>query len=190
MQVHAVRQIEEGEELTLSYILGGPSDERQEHLREYFDFSCACELCSLTGTEKRDSDARLRKAQELDEKIGDPKRVRLMPELALRDAHALRLIYRDEEIHDLRLPRLYYDAFQICGMHSDVARMTVFARRARETREICEGSGSEEVKRLGELEEKPRGFENFGVTRKWKSGEKDVPRGLGEEEFEGWLWRL
>ena len=113
-----------------------------------------------------------------------------MPELALRDAHSLRLIYRDEEIHDLRLPRLYYDAFQICGMHSDVARMRFFARRARETRSICEGEASEEVKRLRDLEEKPQLFENFGCTKKWKSGEKDLPRDLGEEEFEGWLWRL
>lgn len=190
MQVHVVRRIDEGEEFTLSYILGGPSEERQEHLREYFGFSCACELCSLTGPEKRDSDSRLRKAQELDSKIGDPKRVHLTPVLALRDAHSLRLIYRDEDIHDLRLPRLYYDAFQICGMHSDLARMRVFAQRARETRSICEGEGSEEVQRLRGLEEKPQLFESFGVTRKWKSKEGDFPGGLGEEEFEGWLWRL
>ena len=56
--VHAVRDIGKGEELTLSYSVGGPSTARQRQLREYFGFDGACELCSLPPAELKASDER------------------------------------------------------------------------------------------------------------------------------------
>lgn len=64
---------------------------------------------------------------------------------------------------------------------------------------VCEGEESEEVQNLRALEEKPEGFENWGVTGRWKGGkgEGKMPGrgdGDGEEEenkeFGRWLWRL
>lgn len=187
--VHAVRPVDEGEELTLSYSIGGPSDERRGSLKAYFGFECACEACSLPAPELKASDERLRKAGKLDDSIGDPRRVRHLPERALADCKALLGIYGQEGIFDLRLPRLYYDAFQIAAMHSDAARARVFARKCAEARTVCEGEGSEEVKNMRALEEKPASFANWGATKKWQSKVGDVPEGLSDEAFEKWLWK-
>lgn len=85
-------------------------------------------------------------------------------------------------------------------MHSDGVRAREFAKRARRARVVCEGEESVEVQNLRALEEKPEGFENWGVTGRWKGGkgEGKMPlRGDGEEEeeeekkeFGRWLWRL
>lgn len=86
-------------------------------------------------------------------------------------------------------------------MHSDGVRAREFAQRARRARVVCEGEESVEVQNLRALEEKPEGFENWGVTGRWKGrkGEGKMPlRGDGEGEEEGeekkefgrWLWRL
>lgn len=191
MLVHAVREIKDGEELTLSYLNGGPSTQRKQILKDNFRFDCTCELCSLPSSDLAKSDDRLRRAQTLDEVLGDSKRVRNNPERCLEDCRSLRTIYQAEKISDLRLPRLYYDAFQICAMHGDRARASVFARRAWQTRTICEGEKSAEVSNLRQLEKDPAKYENFGVTTKWRSKLQDIPyQGDGKEEvFEQWLWR-
>ncbi|KAK3624786.1 hypothetical protein LTR22_023825 [Elasticomyces elasticus] len=190
MQVHIFRPVAFGDEITLSYTIGGPSDVRQRMLKEYFGFSCACELCSLPAPELAESDKRLRRAQELDDRIGDPKRVRHNPLAALRDCHALWLIYQHERIKDLRLPRLYHDAFQICAMHSDIPQAKAFAQRSCEARILCEGEDHPNVEGERALVKRPEGFENWGVARMWRrtAGEA-VPR-EGAEGFERWLWRL
>jgi hypothetical protein len=171
--VYAVRAIQPGEELTLSYSAGGPSAERRAALKQFFGFACACEACSLPADGLRASDERLRRAQRLDEAIGDARRVRLQPEAALADCRDLLRVYEQEDIADLRLPRLYYDAFQICAMHSDRARAAVFADSARRARVRCEGEDSVEAGNLKELQERPEGFENFGATTRWNSSLED-----------------
>jgi hypothetical protein len=187
--VHAVRDIQEGEELTLSYLAGGASTERQSRLKEYFGFNCTCEACSLPAAELEASDTRLKSAQKLDEAIGDPRRVRHLPERALADCRALLGVYRDEAIFDLRLPRLYYDAFQIAAMHADAARASVFAKACADARAVCEGEDSEEVKRMREFQAKPAGFDNWAATKKWASNVKDVPKNSNDQAFEKWLWK-
>lgn len=187
--VHAVRDIKEGEELTLSYLAGGPSQERKSSLKEYFGFDCACEACSLPASELEASDARLKRAKKLDEAIGDPRRVRHLPERALLDCKALLSVYQEEGIFDLRLPRLYYDAFQIAAMHSDAARASVFAKSCADARAVCEGEDSEDAKEMRELQAKPAGFGNWGATKKWKSNVGDVPKQSNKAAFEKWLWK-
>ncbi|KAK5128430.1 hypothetical protein LTR85_003098 [Meristemomyces frigidus] len=189
MLVHAVRDIHPGDELTLSYIAGGASTVRKRNLKDYFGFDCTCELCSLPRKQQRISDERLERAQQLDDSIGDSKRVKRTPEKALDDCHALLQIFEQEQIFDLRLPRLYYDAFQICAVHSDRARASIFAQRSRDARVICEGPESEEAESLEQLVEDPARFENFGFSRRWESTVDDVPDGASAESFGEWLWR-
>ncbi|OCK81202.1 SET domain-containing protein [Lepidopterella palustris CBS 459.81] len=185
--VYSVRPIAAGDEITLSYSSGGPSIERRKALKEMFGFECACEVCSLPAEDLRVSDERLRKAQLLDEAIGNPKRVMMNPENALADCRELLRLYRDEQIADLRIPRLYYDAFQICAMHADRARAKVFAQKSREARILCEGEDSVEGKVMMGFAVNPAGFENFGTTKKWRTDE--VPVGLDADDFEKWLWK-
>ncbi|KXT18123.1 hypothetical protein AC579_4541 [Pseudocercospora musae] len=188
MLVHIIRPVPSGEEITLSYIPGGPSSQRQMELKQNFLFTCTCELCSLPPSEKKKSNERLTRAAALDQVIGSPKLVYTSPLQALHSAHELLSIYYLEQISDLRLPRLYYDAFQIVALHSDLVRAREFARLARDSRKICEGSDSEEVLRLEGLMEDPRRFENWGAAgRVWKTGSEDG--GPDGESFEKWLWK-
>ena len=90
-----MREIHEGEELTLSYSAGGPSSVRKQALMTYFGFDCACEVCSLPGPEPRASDERLQKAQQLDSAISDPRCVRQTPEKALADCKFLLKLYQE-----------------------------------------------------------------------------------------------
>ncbi|KAH8805677.1 hypothetical protein F5884DRAFT_455360 [Xylogone sp. PMI_703] len=187
---HVIRAVKKGDELTLSYHAGGPSSTRRQELKTYFGFDCTCEVCSLPEDKLALSDQRLARAQKLDAAIGDPKRVRLLPDRVLKDCKELLNIYREEGIADTRIPRLYWDAFQVAAMHGDKARASVFAERARDARILGEGEGSEDAIEMEGYRKAPGKWEGFaGKGRKWKSEIKDIPKNLSENEFEKWLWK-
>ncbi|TID12727.1 hypothetical protein E2P81_ATG10114 [Venturia nashicola] len=187
---YAVRQIEPGEELTIAYTIGGPSQERKSKLKGFFGFDCRCEICSLPADKQKQSDAKYIRAAKLDESIGNPKRVKNSPNFALADCHALLKLYNEEKIADNRLQRLYYDAFQICVLHSDQARARVFAKRCAESRAVCEGGDSADVMEMLAYSEKPSSHDSFGGSTKWKQAVDAVPTDLASDKFEEWLWKL
>lgn len=186
----AVREIKPGEELTIAYTIGGPSKERKSKLKDLFGFDCRCEICSLPAEKQKQSDERYTGAAKLDESIGNPTRAKMSPSLALADCHALLKLYNEERITDNRLQRLYYDAFQICIMHSDQARARVFARRCAETRAVCEGDDSADVVEMMAYSDKPSNHDSFGGSTKWKKAVDAVPKDLASDKFEEWLWKL
>jgi hypothetical protein len=186
--VYVVRPISEGDEITLSYSAGGPSKIRKATLKEYFGFDCTCNLCSLPPAKLAASDARWSQMETLDAAIGNPKRVMMAPDKALADCKKLFAVYKKEGVADTRIPRLWYDAFQICAMHGDQARCRVFARKGAESRVLCQGEISEDARSMTELSEDPKKAENF-EDGMWKSGPEKAPTGLSEEAFEKWLWR-
>jgi hypothetical protein len=187
--VHAVREIKEGEEITMSYIQGGASSVRQSELRDHFGFQCTCELCSLPSDLLRISDKRLEEAAMLDEAIGNPTTVRTTPEKALRDCGRLLAIFKREGINDTRVARVWWDAFQICAMHSDAARARVFAERCRKARVLCEGEDGPNSVELVGIIDNPEADENFGYTNKWKTTVAGIPDRGDAKAFEMWLWR-
>ncbi len=69
--VHAMRDIEAGEEITICY-LGATTNRkaRQDALKAKFDFICSCRLCSLPPQESLESDKRLDAIYRLDNLIG------------------------------------------------------------------------------------------------------------------------
>ncbi len=189
--IHAIRYIKAGEEITISYDHGGPSDIRRAHLKDAFGFDCDCRLCSLPTSEIQVSDNRRTQIQTLDVAIGDPERVMGKPEDCLADCHRLLRVLEDEyEGHaGALIPRLYYDAFQICITHSDQARASVFAERAYKARVLCEGEDNPETRKVKKLMENPAEHWNFGMSERWRTARKLVPKRLDANEFEKWLWR-
>ena len=189
--IHAIRYINAGEEITISYDKGDSSDSRRAHLKDGFGFDCDCSVCSLALPELEISDARRIQIQHLDDAIGDSNRVMNRPDNCLADCHSL-LQVLEEEYHGgavASIARLYYDAFQISITHGDQARASVFARRAYESRVICEGEDSPETRKVKNLMENPAGHRNFGASTRWKTAKGLVPKGLNASEFERWLWR-
>ena len=65
--LHALRQIGAEEEVTVSYIQPGmPLAGRVAFIRRKFDFSCTCQLCSLSGAALQVSDGRQLRICEID----------------------------------------------------------------------------------------------------------------------------
>jgi hypothetical protein len=65
--LHVLRDVEPGDELTVSYCNGNGQvrAERQSYLAEHFGFECTCALCSLRGTALEESDARQQRVGSL-----------------------------------------------------------------------------------------------------------------------------
>ncbi len=188
--IHAIRYINAGEEITISYDKGGVSESRRTYLKEAFGFDCNCSFCSLPLPELQVSDARRLRIQQLDDAIGDPDRVMKKSDNCLADCHSLLQIL--EEYHggaDALIARLYYDAFQISITHGDQARASVFAQRGHKSRVICEGEDSPGTRKVKHLMENPTGHRNFGASARWKTAKGLVPKGLDTGGFERWLWR-
>ena len=189
--IHAIRFIKAGEEITISYDKGGPSDSRRPFLKSAFGFDCSCSLCNLPLVDLQASDSRRKQIQLLDEAIGDTKRVMTRPYGSLADCHSL-LQVLEEEYKDsvgILIARLYYDAFQISITHGDQARASCFAERGFKSRLMCEGDDSPETWQIKSLMENPARHRNFGVSYKWRTARGAVPKGLDTDEYEKWLWR-
>ncbi|KAF4625252.1 hypothetical protein G7Y89_g12916 [Cudoniella acicularis] len=189
--IHAIQYIRAGDEITIPYDQGGSSSSRRTYLQNAFGFDCTCTLCSLSPPELESSDARRVQIQLLDDSIGNPDRVLNKPSDSLADGHRL-LQLLDEEYQGSAgalNAKLYYDVFQICITHGDLARASVFAERGYKARVVCEGEDSPETRKVKELMGKPEGHGNFGVSMRWKITKKMVPKGLDDVEFDKWLWR-
>ncbi|KAI9752906.1 MAG: hypothetical protein M4579_005424 [Chaenotheca gracillima] len=190
LTIHVFKDLEEGEEITISYLEGSESYvARQQRLKKSFGFDCTCELCSLPPDQRQESDQRLKEITRLDGLIGDGGRITSTPLACLREAHALLRLLEQAHIADARIPRLYYDVLQIAIANGDQARAKVFAERACAARTVLEGADSPETIRLKEFAEKPAKHRLFETTEKWKQALKAVPEGLSELEFDDWLWR-
>lgn len=187
--IHAVRRISKGEEITISYADTGTFESRRRHLKKAFGFDCTCELCSLPETARAVSNHRQSEIKRLDELIGDGSRLISNPDRCLEDVHILLTLLEAENITDARLPRAYYDAFQIAIAHGDQARAKIFAQRAYEGRLYCEGDDSPLTTRMKSLVARPAEHRLFGESSRWKSSEKMIPKTLEGEKFEAWLWR-
>lgn len=187
--VYAIQPISNGEEITLAYHYGGPSEYRQEILKERFGFTCTCQLCTLSLEEQDASDKRHVLAQILDSQIGDAQTVRYNPSKVLQDCKKLLQIYEKENFKDDRLARLYFDAFQVSNMHSDRARAAYWAKKYCDAKKRTGGKYSVGFLEMRPFVKKPEKHTCFGVTSDWKSDLKEIPKERSGEEWEKWLWR-
>jgi hypothetical protein len=190
--IHAIRLINVGEEVTISYDHGRPSTARRNFLKEAFGFACTCRSCSLPPPELHASDARRLLIQGLDDAIGDPFRMASRPNESLRNCRSLLRALEEEykECIGVLGFRLCYDAFQVCIAHGDQARASVFAERAYNIRVVVEGEDSPETQRMKTLALKPADHNSFGLcSMRWKTAKRMIPLGLNTAQFEQWLFR-
>jgi hypothetical protein len=189
MTIYAVRAIPKGTEITTSYIPGGVSQERKQILKDHFGFDCTCELCSLPEDKLRQSDERIARAEKLDEMIGNSKNIYYAPEEVMKNARSLLNIYEQEGIKDGRLSRLYFDLFQMCNMHGDLARARCFVKYHCDLKKLAEGKDSKNVYEVLLYVKSPQKHGSYEPDGKWKTAASDVPKGMKATEFANWLWR-
>lgn len=207
--VYAIRKIHEGEEITLSYLAGGSSEERQGILKSHFRFECKCELCSLPPNALRASDGRIIRAQNLSEGIEDVDTQVKNPTKLIKNGFKLLKVYEEEGIKDDRLGNLYWEMFKISNKHRDQARASVFAQKYSDSKLMAEGPQSANVLEMIPIIKNPSSDSTFGQALKkksamkrrgedlggfedtegWKSAAADRPKDLEGEKFEKWLWR-
>lgn len=192
LTIHAIRDVRRGEEITIFYLRSRRNRKaRQEELRANFQFTCACQLCSLPDDQSRASDAKLDRVYELD-CIVDGAGIEA---LVSRARGMLSCI--DEQVRlwsetgpdEVGLARAYPDAFQVAVANGDLARGRVFAERLVPLYLSTMGEDSPDVSRYRELIRDPSGHDCYGMSMKWETTVDEVPRGLGSSEFEDWLWR-
>lgn len=188
--IHSIRDILAGEELSISYDRGEPSQARQARLRDAFGFDCTCELCSSPAAVLQASDERRKRINQLDDEIGDPMTMMTNPLVSLRACRTLRDMVVEEYRSSVTalIPRVYYDAFQITVAHSDQARAKVFAERAYKARIDCEGADSPATKRIGRFMRNPTSHPTFGsYSKMWRTASK--PEENDSAAVEKWLYR-
>ncbi|KAF7884450.1 uncharacterized protein EAF02_004786 [Botrytis sinoallii] len=191
--VHAVRAIKSGEEITIAYRPGKGEtlDVRREHLKRAYAFDCTCLLCSLSPAETQASDTQRTHLRFLRHELHKEKRMLEHPTESLADCHTSVQILKEEnkDRANMLISDIYRDAFNISIAQSDQARASCFMERAYSERVLCEGEDGPDVQNMRRLIKKPSQYESFALTNKWQTGKKEVPKGLNTEEFEKWLWR-
>ena len=98
-------------------------------------------------------------------------------------------LYDQQRPGDSGLPRTYLDAAQIAIANSDLARGSVFARRAVEGWRTAQGSDSDEVIEYSPLIQDPAKLPLYGISMRWKTSLEDALSQPDSEVFEDWLWR-
>ncbi|KAG9494754.1 hypothetical protein J7337_013893 [Fusarium musae] len=186
LTIHALRDIEEGQEITISY-LGRRMEfaERQVFLKAKFFFDCSCDLCTLSLVQREKSDLRLRKIQFIDDSLGESTSDY---DTGLYLAHTLLHLLEEEGICDAGVPRVYYDAFQMAIANGDEARAKIFAERAYAARVLIEGDDNPDTAKLRTLTERPSQHPLY-QTNKDSPPDITPPREIDQPKFDDWLWR-
>ncbi|KAL8321749.1 hypothetical protein RB593_004036 [Gaeumannomyces tritici] len=95
LTIHAIRDINQGEEITIMYIEDRANRAaRQRILQRNFRFTCSCQLCLFPPSLRASSDARLDEIQRVDKSIGDGIQITASPLQALHNARKLLKYFR------------------------------------------------------------------------------------------------
>lgn len=190
--IHALRDINEGEEITIYYLAAHNSRQaRQEALGAKFKFSCSCRLCSLPPEQIARNDEVLEEIHSLDCLVGQ----RGLEGILSSPLETLRYLDREIQLYEMTGPddpglsRVYLDAAQVAIVHGDLARGHIFAERAVRGWRISGGSDSKHVIEYGALPQNPSQLPLYGLSMLWKTRMNDVPNALESTEFEDWLWK-
>ncbi|EHK40673.1 uncharacterized protein TrAtP1_013336 [Trichoderma atroviride] len=190
LTVHAVRDIERGQEITISYLGETLSYiERQAILKQRFRFDCGCDLCSATQFQRLKSDSRIRTIQQAHAILIWYKGGAFMLDYedALTLTRGMLTAFEKEGACDVRFPSVYLTAFQVAIKNGDTARAKIFVERAYAARVLVEGDDSPEAEKVAALVEQPTLHPLYKPSD--DVSEVEIPQGVSEAEFEDWLWQ-
>ncbi|CAP62077.1 uncharacterized protein PODANS_5_450 [Podospora anserina S mat+] len=185
LTIHALRDIQDGEELTVSYMTQtGPRVHRQKFLEDCFFFHCECELCGLSPGASEESDMRLLEIAAIEHELEDGNGTFYYAK-ALALLREIFAVFREEGIWDQSIPKVHVVAFQIACMYADERRAKIFAQRALDVRVVIEGEDSLEVAKLRGYVENPSQHASWQL--RGRSPPDEVARMEGSE-VDDWLW--
>ncbi|KAG6030570.1 hypothetical protein E4U19_000409 [Claviceps sp. Clav32 group G5] len=189
LTVHAFRDIDAGEEITVPYVEFLMNHEsRRKIFKVAWDFTCSCRLCSLPRKLRQERDRKLEKIVRLGELCKSTSRQ--SPIQTLRYCHAQMCLYSELGRGDCDFAQVYEFAANLTIAHGDLARARVFAEKTATVWTTVYGSDSQRVIHYTDLARFVMLRPLYGFfSMAWKTDLGDVPQGIGPDDFENWLWK-
>lgn len=185
-----MKDIAMGEQICVSYLDEEATNyaraQRQQRLKKDFCFECRCSICSGDAATVAASDERRREVGRLDALVGGGTLMMSSPQKALGCCKKMLALLREEGFEDVNMYRTYYDAFQICVAHGDMARAAALARLGVVVKVACHGSDAVEDE-LRTYVKSPEKHRLASMSRRWATKVGDAKE-IGSEGFEEWLW--
>lgn len=158
----AVRDIEAGEELTLSYIdVTLPTRHRQARLKALWNFSCTCKQCKLSPAEAEASDVRLKRIKALEYNLDHPAKSFPAGDLAAEAGTELVGLYEQERL-DVYVGYAYRRAALNFALFGDEPNAKRFARRALGALQRQGGAGQKDLENMRGLLADPKAHWSWG----------------------------
>ncbi|KAG6026469.1 hypothetical protein E4U19_002594 [Claviceps sp. Clav32 group G5] len=191
--VHAIRDIDAGEEITLSYVDYLQNRElRKRTLKDYYDFTCSCRLCSLPDKQSKQHYRKLEQIVRLTLPIlhcGE-KEFRKSPLKVLGYFHSRVRVYTEMGREDVDLAKVYRQAWWIANLHGDSARARVFSEKAISLWKTLVGADHEYISHfVNDMRDPANDQLCRDLPKKWKTAIGDIPQGFSPDDFENWLWK-
>ncbi|KAK7962019.1 uncharacterized protein PG986_002844 [Apiospora aurea] len=126
MTVYALRDIEPGEEITITYINLETCDVRQKTLQDGFQFTCSCKACTLPEDICKEMDADIMEIKTIE---GFLKSTTEPLEVCLRFAYRQRYLIESNALDFAHAPDTYELASTLAAIHKDYIRAKIFSER-------------------------------------------------------------
>ncbi|PGH36549.1 hypothetical protein GX50_00586 [[Emmonsia] crescens] len=190
--VHALKDIEIGEEITIYYLgIRKNRTARRQALQTGFGFECLCGLCCVPLEQSQESDRRLDEIDRLDGVINQlgPEGILSSPLRTLRYYEQQVRLYKEQGRDDIGLAQAFIYAAWVTIANGDLARGRILAERAVSIWETAFGGDSKEAIEHGIIAQDPSMYELYGLSDRWKTTVDEAPSGLEPNDFEDWLWK-
>ncbi|KAI0382385.1 SET domain-containing protein [Hypomontagnella monticulosa] len=161
----AARDIAPGEELSISYIeLMLPREERLERLRKW-GFECSCSHCTMSDEKAAESDARLKRIEELETALENFNETIVTADTGAQVAE----LYEQEKL-DIYLGQVYTRAALNYALFGEEEKARKYAKAAVEAVERESGPDAGDARAMRILAENPKAHWTWGKRRKGEPG--------------------
>lgn len=158
----AIRDIDAGEELSLSYIdVTLPLRHRQTRLSALWDFGCTCEACQLPSAGAEESDARLERIKVLEDILDHPAKSFPVGDLTAQTGSDLVALYEQERL-DVYIGYAYRRAALNFGLFADEHNARSFAQKALQALEWQGGAEQKDLENMRGLLADPKAHWSWG----------------------------
>ncbi|KAG6250034.1 hypothetical protein E4U23_001710 [Claviceps purpurea] len=189
--VHAIKDIDAGEEITLTYVpfLDG-RETRQKRLKEFFSFTCVCRLCSLPKDQSQERDRKLEQISRTNELLkANIVHFMVSPLTTLGYLYTKIRCYNELGRQHYGYAQTLEEASTVLIAQGDLARGGFLAQKVASICNILLGNDHQLTEGHLAMARDPSRHPLYGLSMKWKTALEEAPQGLEPDDFEDWLWR-